>query len=60
MAWMRALFVDLAREAGLDRPEHLGAQLHLLYEGAAVALTAGGHGVAVTEPRQAAARLMGR
>ena len=32
-AWTRALFTDLAREAGADGPATLGAQLHLLYDG---------------------------
>jgi AcrR family transcriptional regulator len=31
--WTRALFTDLAREAGAADPATLGAQLHLLYDG---------------------------
>jgi AcrR family transcriptional regulator len=31
--WTRALFTDLAREAGAADPVTLGAQLHLLYDG---------------------------
>jgi AcrR family transcriptional regulator len=31
--WTRALFTDLAREAGATDPATLGAQLHLLYDG---------------------------
>jgi AcrR family transcriptional regulator len=33
--WFRALFTDLAAQAGARRPEELGRQLHLLYDGAA-------------------------
>lgn len=58
-AWMRSLFVDLAREAGLDRPERIGAQLHLLYEGANVATTAGAQDDAITEARAGARVLIG-
>lgn len=36
-AWIRALFVDLAREAGAGDPERLAQQLALLYDGASVA-----------------------
>ena len=32
-AWTRALFTDLARDAGAPDPATLGAQLHLLYDG---------------------------
>ncbi|MFF7475420.1 TetR family transcriptional regulator [Streptomyces sp. NPDC008092] len=33
-AWIRALFTDLARDAGAPDPEALGRRLHLLYDGA--------------------------
>ncbi len=33
-AWTRALFTDLARGAGARDPDELGAQLHLVYDGA--------------------------
>ena len=56
--WMRALFTALADEAGLPEAERLGAQLHLLYEGAIVALTAGGQQDALGRARDAAARLL--
>lgn len=52
--WMRAVFVALAGD------EALGAQLHLLYEGATVAHTAGGRADAVPTARVAAASLLGR
>ena len=32
-AWIRALFADLARDAGAPDPEALARQLHLLYDG---------------------------
>ncbi|MFJ3307454.1 TetR/AcrR family transcriptional regulator [Streptomyces sp. NPDC086549] len=32
-AWIRALFTDLARDAGAADPEALARQLHLLYDG---------------------------
>jgi AcrR family transcriptional regulator len=35
-AWVRALFVDLARAAEVGDPEGLARQLHLLYDGAGV------------------------
>ncbi|MFF4501426.1 hypothetical protein [Streptomyces sp. NPDC001401] len=31
-AWIRALFTDLARDAGAPDPEALSRQLHLLYD----------------------------
>src|SRR5687767_9852286 len=58
-AAMRALFIELAVAAGLDGPEDLAAQLHLLYEGANVAVTAGGLADAIDQARRAAARLLG-
>ena len=36
-AWLRGLFTDLAREAGVRDPEALARQLTLLYDGATVA-----------------------
>jgi AcrR family transcriptional regulator len=34
--WVRALLVDLARQAGAPSPETLGRQLHMLYDGASL------------------------
>jgi hypothetical protein len=34
--WLRGLFTDLARDAGVARPERLGVELVLLYDGATV------------------------
>ena len=58
-AWMRQLFVALVEEAGYDDPVGLGGQLHLLYEGAVVLLTAGDEPGALVHARKAAARLLG-
>jgi AcrR family transcriptional regulator len=57
-AAMRALFTELAVAAGLAAPEDLGAQLYLLYEGANVAVTAGGQVDGIEQARRAAARLL--
>jgi AcrR family transcriptional regulator len=57
-AWMRDLFTALVDQAGLDDAERLGAQLHLLYEGAIVALTSGGQKDSLVRARDAAARLL--
>jgi AcrR family transcriptional regulator len=35
--WIRSVFVDLVKEAGARDPKELGRQLHMLYDGAAVA-----------------------
>lgn len=56
--WMRQLFTALAHEAGYDDPTGLGGQLHLLYEGAIVAVTAGGQEDAVSLAREAATALL--
>jgi AcrR family transcriptional regulator len=57
-AWMRQLFTALCAEAGYDDPDRLGGQLHLLYEGAVVALTAGDQADALDLAREAAGRLL--
>ena len=36
-AWVRAVFTDLAKQAGARKAKEIGRQLHLLYDGAAVA-----------------------
>lgn len=51
--WMRSVLVTLAGD------ESLGAVVHLLYEGAIVAHTAGGRSDAVAVARAAASRLLG-
>jgi AcrR family transcriptional regulator len=56
--YMRALFVRLVDEAGIPDPEVVGAQVHLLYEGAIVVRTAGGLDEAYDEARAAMTRLL--
>jgi AcrR family transcriptional regulator len=36
-AWIRAMFTDLAQQAGAPDPVSLGRQLHLIYDGAGLA-----------------------
>jgi AcrR family transcriptional regulator len=36
-AWIRAMFTDLAQQAGANDPVNLGRQLHLVYDGAGLA-----------------------
>jgi AcrR family transcriptional regulator len=36
-AWIRAMFADLAKQAGAPDPVTLGRQLHLVYDGAGLA-----------------------
>jgi AcrR family transcriptional regulator len=36
-AWVRAMFTDLAEQAGAPNPVSLGRQLHLVYDGAGLA-----------------------
>jgi AcrR family transcriptional regulator len=57
-AAMRALFSRLVQAAGIPHAEDVGAQLHVLYEGANVAVTAGGQTDAIEHARVAAARLL--
>ena len=57
--WMRQRLVALAAEAGAADPEQTGASIHLLYEGALVATTAGNDPRALDTARAAAARLLG-
>jgi AcrR family transcriptional regulator len=57
-AWMRDLFTDLTSEADIEEVDRLGAQLHLLFEGAIVALATGDHTDAIDKARDAASRLL--
>ena len=57
-AAMRSLFAELTHAAGVPDADVLAAQLHVLYEGANVAVTAGGQLDAVAHARSAAARLL--
>ncbi|MEP7091967.1 MAG: helix-turn-helix domain-containing protein [Nocardioidaceae bacterium] len=56
--WMRELFTAVLVQEGFDDADRLGSQLHLLYEGAIVTLTAGSQGDALAHARAAAARLL--
>lgn len=56
--YMRALFVRLVDEAGIPDAEAVGTHVHLLYEGAIVARTAGGFDDAYGEARAAMTRLL--
>lgn len=58
--WMRDYFVEQVQAVGLPATtvERLGRMVHLLYEGALVASTAGGDLRAVPEARSAAVRLL--
>jgi AcrR family transcriptional regulator len=55
--WVRTLFTDLAREAGVTDPEDLARQLHLLYDGAGVSARMDRDPSAATTARAAAAAL---
>ena len=57
-AWLRALFVKLAEEAGARNAEHLAEQLLLLYDGAAVAAQMDRNIRAATQARAMAAVLI--
>jgi AcrR family transcriptional regulator len=55
--WVRAMFTDLAREAGVADDEGLARQLHLLYDGAGVSARMDRDPSAATTARAAAAAL---
>lgn len=57
-AWMRQLFERLAGDAGIAAPHDVAAQLHVLYEGAVVGLTAGDQPDSLAQARAAAAALL--
>ena len=57
--WMRRRFTQLVTEAGVPSPGATAATVHLLYEGALVAFTAGDDAEALTTARKAAAQLVG-
>jgi AcrR family transcriptional regulator len=56
--WMRQHLVALVAGAGVAEPERLGAELHLLYEGATVLATAAGQADAPARARAAAVRML--
>jgi hypothetical protein len=55
--WVRTMFTDLAREAGVVDTEGLARQLHLLYDGAGVSARMDRDPSAATTARAAAALL---
>jgi AcrR family transcriptional regulator len=55
--WVRTLFTDLAREAGVADAEGLARQLHLLYDGAGLSARMDRDPSAATTARTAAAAL---
>ncbi len=55
--WVRTMFTDLAREAGVTEPDDLARQLHLLYDGAGVSARMDRDPSAATTARTAAAAL---
>jgi AcrR family transcriptional regulator len=57
-AWVRSLFVDLAREAGAADPETLAGQLVLLYDGAGISARMDGDLDAAAAARTIAALLI--
>jgi AcrR family transcriptional regulator len=57
-AWVRTLFLDLARDAGAAEPEQLASQLQLLYDGAAVTARMDRGPAAATAARAAAEILL--
>ncbi|MCA0143904.1 TetR/AcrR family transcriptional regulator [Blastococcus sp. LR1] len=57
--WMRRRFTDLVADTGAADAGRVAATVHLLYEGALVASTAGDDPDALSTAREAAARLLG-
>jgi len=56
--WTRAVLVDLASRCGAARPQDLGHQLHLLYDGAAVSAQMDGGATAALAARAVAAQML--
>ena len=57
-AWLRALFTDLAKQAGATRPAALAKQLVLLYDGASVSAQMDGDAKAAATARAIAALML--
>jgi AcrR family transcriptional regulator len=56
--WMRQLFEDLARAAGLRDPAHLAVQLSMLYDGASIAVQMDANREAAASARAVASALL--
>ena len=56
--WMRALFIELARDAGAADPDRLGNELVLLYDGASVGASMDADPAAARTARALAATLL--
>jgi AcrR family transcriptional regulator len=57
-AWMRAMFTDLAQQAGAPDPVALGRQLHLLYDGTGLAGRMDHHDPALAPTARAAVQAL--
>jgi AcrR family transcriptional regulator len=57
-AWIRAMFTDLAQQAGAPDPVSLGRQLHLIYDGAGLAGRMDHHDPAIAPAARNAVRTM--
>ena len=57
-AWIRAMFSDLAEQAGAPDPVSLGRQLHLLYDGAGLAARMDHSDPGIEQPARDAARML--
>jgi hypothetical protein len=57
-AWTRALFIDLARDAGARDPQALAAQLVVLYDGTSVGARMDRSAAAAGAARTVAAALL--
>jgi AcrR family transcriptional regulator len=57
-AWIRAMFTDLAEEAGAPDPVSLGRQLHLLYDGAGLAARMDRSDPGIAQPTRDAAEAL--
>jgi AcrR family transcriptional regulator len=57
-AWIRAMFTDLAEQAGAADPVRLGRQLHLLYDGAGLAARMDRSDPGIEQPARDAAQAL--
>ena len=56
--WIRAHFVDFARDAGAPDPEMLGRQLHLMYDGASLSVRLDRHDRETSAAARAAVEIL--